>query len=173
MKLARVIAVAVLTFVGLQGPAAADSVRNGNELALNLTRLNDEKRADLVKVRLNMIHTFRYLKVQEKSEPDPENGTIKLKTIEPSSDAVICFAITRGASVSYGIVQALTTNDAIAINGRVLKITKGRPPTIELAQTVVQFKDKLAAKIGLELRTEVDPTAADSSKPKEDTAKPK
>jgi hypothetical protein len=166
MKLARVITVALLAFVGLQRPATADAVRNGNELALNLTRITDEKRADLVKVRLNIIHTFRFLKVKEKSEPDPENGTIKLTTIEPSSDAIVVFDITRGSSVSYGIVQSLSTNDAVAINGRVLKITKGRPPVIELGQTVIQFKDKLTPKIGLELRTEVDPTAADSSKSK-------
>ena len=63
-------------------------------------------------------------------------------------------------------MQSLSTNDAVAINGRVLKITKGRPPVIELGQTVIQFKDKLTPKIGLELRTEVDPTAADSSKSK-------
>ncbi|MCX7009205.1 MAG: hypothetical protein NTY53_18495 [Kiritimatiellaeota bacterium] len=156
----------MLAFVGLQWPAAADSVRNGNELALNLTRLNDEKRADLVKTRLNMIHTFRFLKIKEKSEPDPETGAIKLKTVEPSSDAIVSFTISRGANVSYGIVQPLTTNDAIAINGRVEKISKGRPPVIEMGQTVVQFKDKLTPKIGLELRTEVDPTAADSSKSK-------
>lgn len=166
MKLAHVLAVALLALVGLSWPAIADSVRNGNELALNLTRLNDERRADLVKVRLNMIHTFRYLQIKEKSEPDPETGTIKLKTVEPSSDATVIFTINRGAKVSYNIVQALNTNDAIAVNGRVEKITKGRPPVIELGQTVVQFKDKLAPKIGLELRTEVDPTAADSSKAK-------
>ena len=166
MKLARVIAVALLAFVGLERPAAADSVRNGNELALNLPRLNDEKRADLVKTRMNMIHTFRFLKITDKSEPDPETGTIRLKTIEPSSDATVTFLISRGAKVSYGIVQSLSTNDAIAINGRLEKVSKGRPPVLELGQTVVQFKDKLAPKIGLELRTEVDPTAADSSKPK-------
>ena len=166
MKLARVIAVAVLTFVGLQGPAAADSVRNGNELALNLTRLTDEKRADLVKTRLNMIHTFRFLKIKEKSEPDPETGAVQLKTVEPSSDAVVIFTINRGSRVSYDIVQPLSTNDAIAINGRLIKVSKDRPPVIELGQTVVQFKDRDRPKIGLELRTEVDPTAADSSKSK-------
>ena len=166
MKLARVIAVAVLTFVGLQGPAAADSVRNGNELALNLTRLTDEKRADLGKTRLNMIHTFRFLKIKEKSEPDPETGAVQLKTVEPSSDAVVIFTINRGSRVSYDIVQPLSTNDAIAINGRLIKVSKDRPPVIELGQTVVQFKDRDRPKIGLELRTEVDPTAADSSKSK-------
>ena len=76
------------------------------------------------------------------------------------------FVITRGSKVSYDIVQALTTNDAIAINGRLIKVSKDRPPVIELGQTVVQFKDRDRPKIGLELRTEVDPTAADSSKSK-------
>lgn len=166
MKLARVIAVAGLVLAGSGQPALADSVRNGNELALNLTRLTDDKRADLVKTRLNMIHTFRFLKVKEKSEPDPETGAIRLKTSEPSSDAIVTFTITRGTRVSYDIVQALTTNDAIAINGRLEKVSKGRPPVIELGQTVVQFKDRDKPKIGLELRTEVDPTAADSSKTK-------
>jgi hypothetical protein len=164
MKLARIIAVALLAFVGLQRPAAADTVRNGNELALNLTRLNDQKRYDLVKTRMNMIHTFRYLRIKEKSEPDPETGDIKLKTIEPSSDAIVSFTINRGAKVSYDIIRPLSTNDAVAINGRVVKISKDRPPVIEMGQTVIQFKDKVSPKIGLELRTEVDPTAADSSK---------
>ena len=163
MKLARIIAVAVLVLAGAGSPARGDSVRNGNELALNLTRLNDEKRADLVKTRLYMIHTFRFLKIKEKSEPDPETGAIRLKTVEPSSDAVVAFTINRGAKVSYDIVQALTTNDAIAINGRLEKVSKGRPPVLEMGQTVVQFKDRDKPKIGLELRTEVDPTAHDSA----------
>jgi hypothetical protein len=166
MQLARILAVTLLACAGLTRPAAADTVRNGNELALNLTRLNDQKRYDLVRTRLNMIHTFRYLKIKEKSAPDAETGEIKLKAIEPSSDATVVFSINRGSQVSYGIVQPLTTNDAVAVNGRVLKVSKDRPPVIELGQTVIQFKDKLTPKIGLELRTEVDPTAADSSKPK-------
>jgi hypothetical protein len=166
MKLARIIAVAGLVLAGAGLPAQADSVRNGNELALNLTRFTDEKRADLVKTRLNMIHTFRFLKIKEKSEPDPETGAVQLKTVEPSSDAVVIFTINRGSRVSYDIVQPLTTNDAIAINGRLVKVSKDRPPVIELGQTVVQFKDRDKPKIGLELRTEVDPTAADSSKSK-------
>jgi len=166
MKLARIIAVAGLVLAGAGLPAQADSVRNGNELALNLTRLTDEKRADLVKTRLNMIHTFRFLKIKEKSEPDPETGAVQLKTVEPSSDAVVIFTINRGSRVSYDIVQPLSTNDAIAINGRLIKVSKDRPPVIELGQTVVQFKDRDRPKIGLELRTEVDPTAADSSKSK-------
>jgi hypothetical protein len=166
MKLARIIAVAGLVLAGAGLPTQADSVRNGNELALNLTRFTDEKRADLVKTRLNMIHTFRFLKIKEKSEPDPETGAVQLKTVEPSSDAVVIFTINRGSRVSYDIVQPLTTNDAIAINGRLIKVSKDRPPVIELGQTVVQFKDRDKPKIGLELRTEVDPTAADSSKSK-------
>lgn len=157
MNIPRMLAVAALLAAGQILPAQADPVRNGNELMLNLTRFEGTQRAELVQTRLNMIHAFRYLKIVAKSDPNPETGAITLKTVDPGSDAIVIFTVNR--RLSLDIVQPLTTNDCVAVNGRVLKISNDNPPTLQLGQVAVQYKDKDQPKRGRQLLNEVDSTA--------------
>jgi len=114
--------------IGMLRWAQADAVRNGNELALNLTRWDAAKRTELAKTRAGMLHTFRYLRIQNISLANPDTGAITLTTIEPSSDAKVIFPVT--TRISLELVRTLTTNDAVAVNGRVVKISSSVPPTI-------------------------------------------
>ncbi|TAN37094.1 MAG: hypothetical protein EPN23_06695 [Verrucomicrobia bacterium] len=137
--------------------AHADAVRNGNELALNLTRWDKAKRTELAKARTGVLHTFRYLRIVDISPADPNTGGITLKTTEPSSTAIVIF--TANTRLSLEIVKALTTNDAVAVNGRVVNISTNVPPRIRLDPAVVQFKDRNTPKLGREMLREVDRTA--------------
>ena len=157
MNTPRIIAVALLILAGQLRLVQADPVRSGNELLLNLVRYDGAKRADLAKTRLNMIHSFRFLRIKEKSDPAPETGAITLKTVDPSSEGTVVFTV--NTRLGLEIVQPLTTNDSVAVVGRVTKINFDKLPTLQLGQVQVQYKDKAGPKMGRELLNEVDSKA--------------
>jgi hypothetical protein len=97
------------------------------------------------------------LRITRISAPDPKTGGIALVTREPSSDATVIFTATTRLSVE--LVKTLTTNDAVAVNGRVANISASVPPVITLNPAVVQFQDRLRPKLGTERLREVDQTA--------------
>ena len=135
-------------------PAAAEAVRNGNELARDYGEGDAATRAKLQKERAGMIHTFRFLAV--KSIERPEGGPVKMVTVEPSSDARV--ELVFNGSPSIKLAKSIATGDCVAARGRVKSISQDGK-TIVMDPGVLQFKDKDKPSAGEELLREVDPTA--------------
>ncbi len=137
--------------------ALGEPVRNGNELALELTRIEAPARAQLVKERTGMYHTFRYLKVIERAGDPATTNEVRLLTIEPSSDLKVLLFVS--GKVSLGIVGTVQTGECVAAKGRVTGIGASAADPIVVRPATVQYKDRIAPKAGGELLKEVDPTA--------------
>ncbi len=133
----------------------AEGVRNGNELALAYSRADASGKAVLRKESEGRLLTFRYLKIV-RIEPGPVGSLPVYVTREPSSDLTVVLHPEGG--VSKQIVATASTNDCLAVNGRLAAL--GDPPdTLVIKPAAIRSKDRAAPKGEKELLPEIDSNA--------------
>lgn len=139
--------------------AEAGRVRNGNDLALDYVSYSGEEQTEVVEDATGQLHFFRYLKITNLVQKIT-NGRrqVNIAAIEPSSDLVVAFTVTKSVSLARIKDQQIGVGNGIAVSGRVTSIG-GDPVTIFLDPVIVKHKDRLAPTIGKELLHEVDPNA--------------
>jgi hypothetical protein len=146
----------ILLAAACTGPARAEAVRNGNELALALVEADAAGKAQLQKAHTGVIHTFRFLKITAIAPACETHPVARVETIEPSSDARVTLFVTR--KLSLDVLAQLKPGDGVGIRGRLRKIALGTPNAFEV-EAVIEFKDKLQPARGKELLREVDQQA--------------
>ena len=137
--------------------AAAEPVRNGNELALKYASASADGKLQVRKAATGMFHTFRYLKIVEIRSGQPAPDGVTLVTIEPSSDLRVTLVARQ--KVSLEVAAGLTTNACVAAKGRVTSIGVVAPDMLVVDPAVLQHADRATPKAGAELLNEVDPKA--------------
>jgi hypothetical protein len=136
--------------------ARAETVRNGNELALAYSRADAPGKAALRKESEGRLFTFRFLKIL-RIEPATPGSLPVYTTREPSSDLTVILH-PQGGVVSKQVAAAVTTNDCLAVNGRLASL--GNPPdTLVIDPAVLRSKDRATPKGEKELLPEIDPNA--------------
>ena len=152
--LVRVMAGGILIVLTAVAQAAVDS---GNTLALEYLSAERAQKSGIRKDATGKIFFFRYLRIVD-LEKGETGGLpyIRMSTVEPSSDMVVDFVITK--KVSLKKAASLKKGEAVAVLGRIKSIGK-KPNRIVLDPVIVKYKDRLAPKIGKELLCEVDPDA--------------
>lgn len=154
------IAVALLGYAANVSLALqAGPQKSGNELACEFSMATDKDKAKMTKEVVGSATTyyFRYLRVLKK-ETTTTNGfpCVIVETTEPSSDLYIKFKVVK--KVSLELINGINEGEGVAVTGRVIVMDKDSF-TIVLEPVIVRHKDKLAPKLGKELREEVDPDA--------------
>jgi len=153
----------ILSFLLLiAGPTLwGEAVRNGNDLAREYARADEAGRKSLKAQYEGKLLTFRFLKVFRIEPPStnaPPATLPILYTIEPSSDLKVM--VHPQGAISREVLTTLTTNDAIAVSGRLLALDPPEHPLhLILKPAVVRHKDRLAPKGEKELLPEIDPRA--------------
>ena len=158
--------VKVLTGIAFLGCVASVSLalqagpeKSGNELACEFSMATDKEKVALAKQVVGSATTyyFRYLRVLKK-ETTTTNGfpCVIVSTTEPSSDLYVNFKVVK--RVSLKLIDEIQEGEGVAVTGRVVVMNKDSF-TIVLEPVIVRHKDKLAPKLGKELREEVDPDA--------------
>lgn len=140
--------------LGFAPEGIAESVRNGNELAVAWSTTNAAGKQVVQKQAVGLLHTFRYLRVTAVEKDQPFAGAVTVMTIEPSSDMTVALVITK--QLSLDLANGLTTNDCVAASGRI-KTIGGEAMVVDPA--ILKHKDRSAPKLSKELLNEVDPTA--------------
>jgi len=138
------------------GPTWAEPVRNGNDFALAWVEASTERRAQLEAAHTNLLHTFRYLRI-ESIQPAPTGSGLVLSTREPASDLPLSLVIESGASLS--LARTVQLGDHVAARGRLIFVRSSRGVEWLLRPALLDFKDRPAPKAGKELLKEVDPKA--------------
>ena len=153
------LAALVLSGLSAASDCPAMPVNSGNELARKYSEARTpERREELRKEAVDHLYFFRFLKIVKKEEvTGGKRKGVLFEGVEPSSDAVVSFTVKK--SISMKIISTLSTNDCMAVQGRVQSIGSEKPTRIELDPVIVKFKDHAAPKLGQELLREVDPTA--------------
>jgi len=91
------------------GMAAAEPVRNGNELALAYSSAKPAEQEQIRKEKTGVIHTFRYLRIVEIRKDEPAAGTVSLLTVEPSSDMQVRLVVRHKLSLASRTACSPTT----------------------------------------------------------------
>jgi hypothetical protein len=115
-----------------------------------------ERRAQLEAAHTNLLHTFRYLRI-ESIQPAPTGSGLVLSTREPASDLPLSLVIESGASLS--LARTVQLGDHVAARGRLIFVRSSRGVEWLLRPALLDFKDRPAPKAGKELLKEVDPKA--------------
>ena len=149
-----VITLAAAVFAVL--PARAETVRNGNELALAYSRADAAGQAALRREAEGRLFTFRFLKVVRIEPPAHSNAPPVFVTLEPSSDLTVILH-PQGA-VSLQVASTVVTNDGLAVNGRLARIDP-LSGAFTLRPAALRHKDRTAPKGEKELLPEIDPRA--------------
>lgn len=150
------LALAILIVAAACVPAGrAESVRNGNELALAFTRADAAGRGRLQQEQTGRIHTFRYLQVTNIAAQ--ANGNPVYATVEPSSDMTVVLMVS--GAISLQIAATVATGDCLAVKGRIQNLGSTDPAVIVLDPALIRNKDREAPKVGRELLNEVDDRA--------------
>ncbi len=148
----RVLSLAV---AGL-GPGAhglAEPVRNGNDYALEWSlQTNTLGRARLLAAHTNLLHAFRYLRVER---IEARNGGVAITTREPAADLPVEVIVEGGRSLE--LARTLAPGESVAARGR-LHQPNGDHRFV-LRPALLDFKDRSSPKAGKELLREVDPRA--------------
>ena len=138
-----------------------ETVRNGNEVALGYARADAEGRRALKTQFEGKLLTFRFLRVVRIIPPSPDapRGALPiLETVEPSSELTV-WVHPQGA-ISRDVIASLTTNEAVAVSGRLEKLDPPEQPLSLLVKpAVVRHKDRPVPKGEKELLSEIDPRA--------------
>ena len=150
---------AILTLLGVSLvaiSARAETVRNGNELALNYSRADAPGKAALRKEAEGRLFTFRYLRVV-RVETNAAGSVAVYHAVEPSSDLAVEIHPQVGG-VTRQIAATVATNDCLAVNGRLTHLDNP-PGTLVVDPAVLRSKDRSAPKCEKELLPEFDPNA--------------
>jgi hypothetical protein len=132
----------------------AEAVRNGNEMALEYSSADAAAKKAKQEADTGKLFTFRYLKVKElKLAP----GEVRMTTIEPSSDMEVVLVARQRKSLE--LAATVTTNDSVAINGRVTDLGRQATNRMVVDPAIIRFKDRPAPKPGEEALHDVDKTA--------------
>ncbi len=138
-----------------------EAVRNGNDLAREYSRADEAGRKSLKAQSEGKLFTFRFLKVvriENLSGDTSKEALPILQTIEPSSDFTV--QVHPQGAMSRDVIARLSTNDAIAVSGRLVQLDPPEMPrTLILKPAVVRHKDRSAPKGEKEMLHEIDPRA--------------
>jgi hypothetical protein len=135
----------------------AGPVRNGNDLALAWVEADAAGRTSISTESEGVIHTFRYLQIQEIRSNNVEQFEFELSAREPSSDLNIVLFVS--GSKSLKLARTLRKGDCVAVKGRVYPPRDPGIAGFTVRPAVLRHKDKCLPKRGKELRREVDPAA--------------
>ena len=137
-------------------PCRAETA-SGNELALTFATAENMRQTEIRKEAVGRQYFFRYLRITA-VERGGTNGPAfaRMATVEPSSDMVVQFVITKEESLKRA--EPLQTGDAVAVTGRLKSIDKPSN-RIVLDPVIVRYKDRTAPKRSKELLYELDPDA--------------
>ena len=137
--------------------ARAEPVYNGNELALKYAEAKAAEKQAIAQKHGGAFHQFRYLKVTAISRDQPEAGAVTLRTEEPGSGMPVTLIVRQ--KLSLALAGALTTNDAVAVKGRLIKIGTTAAAPMVLDPAILMRKDRADPKPNNELLRETDTTA--------------
>lgn len=155
MDVRRAWAAGAVAFAAACG-ARAEAVRNGNDLALEWQGADAKARAGLASAHTNLLHTFRFLRVESVTGPDA-GGAVTLATIEPSSDLPVVLVTDSRQSVE--LAGTLQPGETVAARGRLIALRDGTRDAFLIRPALLQFKDRASPKAGKELLKEVDRSA--------------
>jgi hypothetical protein len=137
-------------------------IDSGNTLALDYSSAKTpDQRKKIAEPVIGKLHYFRYLKILEMNDGMTNgNRVVFIKAVEPSSDMLIEFTVTKPVSLKTLDDDPKTKlGDAVGVQGRLESIGKVSTNTIVLNPVIVKHKDKLAPVRGKELLYEIDPNA--------------
>ncbi len=138
----------------------AQGYQNGNRLALDYVRADENGRTHLQETRVGAVHTFRYLKIIEIEKDQPEEPRrVNIVAVEPSSDMEIQMIVTRSQRKSMEMAATLNIGDHIAADGRLADLATTTGNRMLLQPVRLNYKDRASPKHGPELLREVDPNA--------------
>lgn len=143
----------IIAVVGAVGRGGAEAVRNGNDYALEWSlQTNAVARARLLAAHTNLLHAFRYLRVERIEARD---GGVVIAAREPASDLPVELIVESTRSVE--LARTLAPGESVAARGR-LHQPDGAGRFV-LRPALLDFKDRSSPKAGKELLREVDPRA--------------
>jgi hypothetical protein len=103
------------------------------------------------------LYFFRYLRIVDLARDNAAAPSeIRMRTREPGSGMGVDFTVRKDVSLERALT--LTTNDAVAVTGRIQSID-GTRKSMVLDPVIVRYKDRLAPTAGKENLFEVVPTA--------------
>jgi hypothetical protein len=131
--------------------------KSGNEIALEYVQGGKRQRQALERDLPGSLFLFRYLRITS-IERGETNGVrhIAMAAVEPSSEMAVRFVVTKAVSLERA--DPLKEGEAVAVRGRIESIGE-TTNTIVLNPVIVEYKDRLSPKQGVELLFEVDPEA--------------
>jgi len=135
----------------------AEPVRNGNDLALMWVEADSNGKAAIVSESDGVIHTFRYMQIEEIRTNSLEHAGWELSTREPSSEIKVVLIVSGAKSLK--LARTLREGDCVAVKGRIYPSTGPGDAGFSVRPAVLRHKDKCLPKRGKELRREVDPAA--------------
>jgi hypothetical protein len=136
--------------------ARAEAVRNGNDFALEWQAADAKARPALASAHTNLLHTFRFLRIESVAGPD-DKGSMTVSTAEPSSDIPVVL-VTDGRQ-SVELARTLQPGETVAARGRLIGLRGAKGDAFLVRPALLQFKDRVSPKAGKELLKEVDRTA--------------
>lgn len=149
----RAARVGVWLLVAAARPAAGEAVRNGNDFALAWTTASAAQRPKLEAAHTNLLHTFRYLRV-ERVDIAADGARAVVAAVEPSSDLPV--VLEAGSGPSVDLARSLQPGEAVAARGRLVEFRAPDGPRFLVRPARLDFKDRLSPKAGRELLKEVD-----------------
>jgi hypothetical protein len=159
LRAERALRAAVILGVLISASAVRGAaVPNGNEYALELVEAKTPADIqELVKSGTGRQHSFRYLEVLEIKKAENSGApVIGLKTREPSSDMIVKFLVQKSMSLAKLQENPPTgVGDGVAVRG-VIESIDPKKKIIVLNPVIVNYKDRLAPKVGKEMLSEVD-----------------
>jgi hypothetical protein len=147
-------ALALAVLLGGAVAGYAEAVRNGNELALEYATADKAGKKAKQAAATGKLFTFRYLKIKEMTLAPNE---VRMTTIEPSSDMEVVLVARQKKSLE--LAATATTNDCVAINGRVIDLGRQATNRMIVDPAIIRFKDRASPKPGEEALHDVDKTA--------------
>jgi len=135
----------------------AEAVKNGNEACLQFSQAAAAAKTQIQQARTGVYHVFRFLKITEIGLPDEKSPFARLLTTEPSSDMRVMLVC--GGKISLKLARELKAGDYVAVRGRVKSVGVEAKDLMVVDPAMLQFKDRSTPKAGMELLSEVDPSA--------------
>jgi hypothetical protein len=156
-KIALKLIIIVIGIVSFCKTGTSEPVRNGNRLALKFATNSAPMQKKIYDFSKDVIHTFRYLKVQEIKNDTPFEGAKTVVTKEPSSNLKVTMILTK--PVSLKIISNTATGECLAAKGRIEKLIYEDKEEMIVNPAILLHKDRCSPKQSIELLREIDKDA--------------